>query len=179
MVPRFGTSCGRCWIRTFIVPRWTNSRNHSRSRKNALVGRPHARVTSVVVIVVGTVRRTTVVAAYGRPRETTCTVQYGLAPGAKSFGGYAVAGAVGVVAGKLSYSRTLGGSYYEGPFDWDKKLLDSVGVGFDWVKSIAGNFLRSFGASTASNLAPLLVGDTALGADIGSGPVVGPGGMTK
>ncbi len=52
-------------------------------------------------------------------------------PSRVGLGGYAVAGAVGVVAGKLSYSRTLGGSYYEGPVDWDKKLLDSVGVGFD------------------------------------------------
>jgi len=106
-------------------------------------------------------------------------IQYGLAPGEKSLAGFAVAGSVGAVAGRWSYSRTLGGPYYEGPLIWDKKLLDGVGVGFDWAKSIAGNFLRSFGASTAGSLSPNLVTDTAFGADIGSGPVAGAGGMTK
>ena len=73
----------------------------------------------------------------------------------------------------------LGGPFYEGPLIWDKKLLDEVGVGFDWVKSIAGSFLRSFTATTAASLAPNLVTDSAFGADIGTGPVPSHAGMTK
>ncbi|HET7699857.1 MAG TPA: DUF6531 domain-containing protein [Candidatus Limnocylindria bacterium] len=103
-------------------------------------------------------------------------VQYAAAPGTKSVEGYAVATTVGALAGRLSFTRTLGGPYFEGPLSWDPRLLDEIGVGFDWARSIAGNFFRSFAVSTASGLAPTLVDEAALGSDVGAGPEpAGPG----